>query len=173
MRAIPISKDGRLWLEPLDVYLHNPRGDEMRRWPARNAANGPIELEYPLGDPTIIGTWVVAASVRNSASPDKRFRKTFHVMNHSPTGFEIQVSLNSWFVVPSDEEVSGFIKAFTTIGGQIPVHGLLSIEAILTSESEDIKCKSNLYFKANNQVKIFPFNLAYYKPNFKSFKHII
>ena len=44
IRAIPIRSDARPWLEPVDLFLNDPRGMEMARWSARSAANGPIQV---------------------------------------------------------------------------------------------------------------------------------
>ena len=85
IRATPIGSDGRLWLDPGDIYLHNPLGDPMRRWPMRNAAHGPIEVEYPLGDPTLTGQWTVVASARGSSSRAK-FTKKIQVVDYRYTG---------------------------------------------------------------------------------------
>ncbi len=46
IRAIPIRADARPWLEPIDLYLNDPRGMEMARWSARSAANGPIQVYH-------------------------------------------------------------------------------------------------------------------------------
>ena len=59
IRAIPFGNDGRLLLEPIDITLINPNGDQMRKWNARNAAStgGPITVNFPLDSPTVCGKW--------------------------------------------------------------------------------------------------------------------
>ena len=59
IRAIPFGNDGRLWLEPINIELINPKGDQMRKWNAKNAAStgGPITIDFPLAKPTLCGKW--------------------------------------------------------------------------------------------------------------------
>ena len=59
IRAIPFGNDGRLWLEPINIELINPKGDQMRKWNAKNAAStgGPITINFPLAKPTLCGKW--------------------------------------------------------------------------------------------------------------------
>lgn len=44
IRAIPVGLGARPWLEPIDLFLHDPRGMEISRWTARSAASGPIQV---------------------------------------------------------------------------------------------------------------------------------
>ena len=59
IRVIPFGNDDLLWLEPIDIELLNPKGDQIRTWNAKNAAStgGPITLSFPLDKPTICGEW--------------------------------------------------------------------------------------------------------------------
>ena len=59
IRVIPFGNDDLLWLEPIDIELLNPKGDQVRKWKAKNTAStgGPITLNFPLAKPTICGKW--------------------------------------------------------------------------------------------------------------------
>ena len=59
IRAIPFGNDDRLWLEPIDIELINPNGDQIRKWSGKNAAStgGPITIQFPLDKPNICGKW--------------------------------------------------------------------------------------------------------------------
>ena len=59
IRVIPFGNDDRLWLEPIDIELINPKGDQIRKWNAKNAAStgGPITINFSLDKPNICGKW--------------------------------------------------------------------------------------------------------------------
>ena len=149
MRATPVGSDGRLWLEPVDIFLHNPRGEEMRRWPTRNAANGPIEVEFPLGNPTLYGEWSVSASARTPA----KFTKKFQVLEYNPVGFELEVKLSSGPIVAGDEGLSGTVQGFSTIGS-VPTRGVLTMTAIMSIPGIS-ECERPLLFVSTDTAICF------------------
>ena len=129
----------------MDIYLHSPLGDPMRRWPMRNAAHGPIQVEYPLGDPTLSGKWTVVASARSSSRV--KFTKKIEVVDYRPIGFEVEVELASRTVVAGDDGISGAVRAFSTIGG-VPIKGMLNIQAVMTTDGpgDQPECRKKIYF---------------------------
>ena len=59
IRVIPFGNDDRLWLEPIDIEIINPKGDQIRKWNTKNAAStgGPITIQFYLDKPNICGKW--------------------------------------------------------------------------------------------------------------------
>ena len=63
-RAVPLLASGRRFLDPIDIFLHDPSGIEMARWTARNAVSGPIHVSYHLASETPVGKWRLSATSR-------------------------------------------------------------------------------------------------------------
>ncbi len=131
---MPLRSDGRRWLEPIDLFLHNPEGIEMARWTARNAASGPIHVSYDLASRTLEGKWRLSAKARPSdANSRKRKRSVleFEVTFYDPVGFETRVWMpNS--VVPSDGGLRGWVRA-KRLGDSAPIVGKVELRAKLNS----------------------------------------
>jgi len=167
IRAIPLGSDGRVWLEPIYIFLYNPRGDEMRRWPRRNAANGPIDVEFPLADPTLYGQWTVVASAARSTDR-LQFTKKIRVVEYTPVGFEVEVGLTSDSVVSGDHGLVGTIKAASTVGS-VPTKGLLKMKAHLMIEGKP-ECLKPLLFKSDRLQEHFENHLSVYNGEVESLK---
>ncbi len=150
---MPLRSDGRRWLEPIDLFLHNPEGIEMARWTARNAASGPIHVSYDLASQTLQGKWRLSANARPSplrssdiGAKRKRSVLEFEVAFYDPVGFETRVWMpNS--VVPSDGGLRGWVRA-KRLGDSAPIVGKVELRAKLNSFNGLI-CEKPVYIVSN------------------------
>ena len=132
-RIVPLLSNGHRYLDPVDIFLHEPSGLEMARWPARNAVSGPIHVKYRLASETPLGQWRLSASTRSrssssrSSSPPQPESLKIHVVNYQPIGFEVQVHMPS-SVVPMDNGLYGWIEA-KRLGDEAPIFGSLTVKA--------------------------------------------
>ena len=121
---------GRRFLEPIDLFLHDPSGLEMARWTARNAVSGPIHVSYHLASETPIGKWRLSANTRSNKQ-GKPSQLKLPVVKYEPVGFEVRIWMPST-IVPMDKELMGWIQA-KRLGDGVPVYGQLKIHAKLIS----------------------------------------
>ena len=127
-RIVPLLSNGHRYLDPVDIFLHEPSGLEMARWPARNAVSGPILVKYRLASETPLGQWRLSASTRStSRSSSQPESLKIHVVNYQPIGFEVQVHMPS-SVVPMDNGLYGWIEA-KRLGDEAPIFGSLTVKA--------------------------------------------
>ena len=130
-RVVPLLSNGHRYLDPVDIFLHEPSGLEMARWPARNAVSGPILVKYRLASETPLGQWRLSASTRSTSRSSSSFSQPeslkIHVVNYQPIGFEVQVHMPS-SVVPMDNGLYGWIEA-KRLGDEAPIFGSLTVKA--------------------------------------------
>ena len=127
-RIVPLLSNSHRYLDPVDIFLHEPSGLEMARWPARNAVSGPILVKYRLASETPLGQWRLSASTRStSRSSSQPESLKIHVVNYQPIGFEVQVHMPS-SVVPMDNGLYGWIEA-KRLGDEAPMFGSLTVKA--------------------------------------------
>ena len=129
-RAVPLLVSGRRYLEPIDLFLHDPTGTEMARWTARNAVSGPIHVSYHLASETPIGKWRLSANTRRHK---QQSQLGVHVVKYEAVGFEVRV----WMprsVVPMDDGLKGWIEA-KRLGDGAPINGRLVLTATLSSHN--------------------------------------
>ena len=131
-RVVPLLSNGHRYLDPIDLFLHDPSGLEIARWTARNAVSGPIHVQYVLASETPIGTWRLSARTRTSRSQPRSLR--IQVAKYRPVGFEVQLWMPS-SLVPMDNGLHGWIKA-KRIGDEAPIFGSLRIEATLRTRNQ-------------------------------------
>ena len=131
-RAVPLLSNGHRYMDPIDLYLHDPSGLEMARWTARNAVSGPIHVQYRLASETPKGHWSLTASTRTSR-PQPRSLK-IQVVNYKPVGFEVELRMPS-SLIPMDNGLLGWIEA-KRLGDEAPILGSLTLKAKLSTRSE-------------------------------------
>jgi hypothetical protein len=159
---MPLKSDGRRWLEPIDIFLHNPDGIEMARWPARNAASGPIHVSYHLASETPVGKWRLSANARSKQS--KSSLLSFSVVKYEPVGFETRVWMPS-SLVPLDDGLVGWIEA-KRMGDGAPIFGRLTLTAKLSTYSGKPLGSFLILIPKVNKFSVFPQVSSARKPFF-------
>ena len=128
-RAVPLLASGRRFLDPIDIFLHDPSGIEMARWTARNAVSGPIHVSYHLASETPVGKWRLSASSRSSRPAS---HLSLPVVKYEPIGFEVRIWMPA-SVIPMDNGLRGWIEA-KRLGDGVPIFGQLTLTAKLKDD---------------------------------------
>lgn len=128
--------NGRRYIEPIDVFLHDPSGIEMARWTARNAVSGPIHVSYHLAGETPVGKWRLSANTRSRQLVGTSQLK-LPVVRYQPMGFEVRIWMPST-IVPMDNGLMGWIEA-KRLGDELPIFGKLRMSAKLSSHKGNNK----------------------------------
>ena len=130
-RAVPLLANGRRFLDPIDIFLHDPSGIEMARWTARNAVSGPIHVSYHLASETPVGKWRLSASSRSSRPAS---HLSLPVVKYEPIGFEVRIWMPA-SVIPMDNGLRGWIEA-KRLGDGLPIFGQLRLTAKVKSSDK-------------------------------------
>ena len=130
-RAVPLLASGRRFLDPIDIFLHDPSGIEMARWTARNAVSGPIHVSYHLASETPVGKWRLSASSRSSRPAS---HLSLPVVKYEPIGFEVRIWMPA-SVIPMDNGLRGWIEA-KRLGDGLPIFGQLRLTAKVKSSDK-------------------------------------
>lgn len=107
-RAILLTRDLKPYDEPVDVYVLDPRGRKMRRWPSRQTGHGVINLSFDLPEYPLVGTWTLRVQARSQIQD-----KTIQVEHYFRPRFEVFVRL-PMTVQTSAEFVEGVVVANMT-----------------------------------------------------------
>ena len=140
-RAVPLLASGRRFLDPIDIFLHDPSGIEMARWTARNAVSGPIHVSYHLASETPVGKWRLSASSRSSRPAS---HLSLPVVKYEPIGFEVRIWMPA-SVIPMDNGLSGWIEA-KRLGDGVPILGQLTLTAKLKNDKGKARVFANTSF---------------------------
>ncbi|KAK8743670.1 hypothetical protein OTU49_001200, partial [Cherax quadricarinatus] len=107
-RAILLTRDLKPYDEPVDVFVLDPRGRKMRRWPSHQTGHGVINLKFDLPDYPLVGTWKIRVRAGSQVED-----KNIEVEHYFRPRFEVFVRL-PLTVQTSAEYVEGVVVANMT-----------------------------------------------------------
>ncbi|XP_068231654.1 CD109 antigen-like [Palaemon carinicauda] len=107
-RAILLTRELKPYDGPVDVFVLDPRGRKMRRWPSHQTGHGVIHLDFELPEYPLVGTWTIRIRARSQIEDmpikvEHYFRPRFEVFVRLPLTFKT-----------SDEYVEGVVVANMT-----------------------------------------------------------
>ncbi|OXA61880.1 Complement C3 [Folsomia candida] len=118
-RVISLRRNMIPYDDPIDVYILDPRGFIMRRWPSVPSYLGVIDLEYELPTFTSLGHWTIRV-VAASQVQEKRIL----LERYFPSQHEVYVSMPP-FILSTEEdlvvEVSSFYGTEKSVRGNATV----------------------------------------------------
>ncbi|XP_069981512.1 CD109 antigen [Penaeus vannamei] len=107
-RAVLLTRELRPYDEPVDVYVLDPRGRIMRRWPSRQTGHGVINLSFELPSYPLTGQWTLRVHARSQVED-----KTIEVEHYFKPRFEVFVRLPPT-IKTTEEYVEGVVVANMT-----------------------------------------------------------
>ncbi|XP_050703023.1 CD109 antigen-like, partial [Eriocheir sinensis] len=107
-RAIMLTRDLKPYDDPVDVYVLDPRGRTMRRWPSMQTSHGVINLNFDLPEYPLVGPWTLRVKARTQTND-----KIIQVEHYFRPRFEVFVRLPPTLKT-SDEVVEGVVVANMT-----------------------------------------------------------
>ncbi|XP_069194402.1 CD109 antigen isoform X2 [Procambarus clarkii] len=107
-RAILLTRDLKPYDEPVDVFILDPRGLKMRRWPSYQTGHGVINLKFELPEYPLVGTWKIRVRAKTQVED-----KDIEVEHYFRPRFEVFVRL-PLTVHTTAEYVEGVVVANMT-----------------------------------------------------------
>nr|XP_045602144.1 CD109 antigen-like [Procambarus clarkii] len=107
-RAVFLTRDLKPYDDPVDVFLLDPRGRAMRRWPSYQTSHGVINLKFELPAYPLVGTWRIRVRARSQVED-----KDIQVEHYFRPRFEVFVRL-PLTVLTTAEYVEGVVVANMT-----------------------------------------------------------
>ncbi|XP_050702985.1 uncharacterized protein LOC126988673 [Eriocheir sinensis] len=103
-----LTRDLKPYDDPVDVYVLDPRGRTMRRWPSMQTSHGVINLNFDLPEYPLVGPWTLRVKARTQTND-----KIIQVEHYFRPRFEVFVRLPPTLKT-SDEVVEGVVVANMT-----------------------------------------------------------
>ncbi|KAB7501149.1 Antigen, partial [Armadillidium nasatum] len=126
-RAVMLTRELKPYEEPVNIFVLDPRGLIMRRWPSRPPGDGVINLSFDLPEYPDLGNWTIQVRARQQVQ-----NKTIVVEQYFRPRFEVFVRLPHTFKV-TDDAITGVVVANMT--NWRDVHGNCSVKLqIATNE---------------------------------------
>ncbi|XP_045132663.1 CD109 antigen-like [Portunus trituberculatus] len=107
-RSIMLTRDLKPYDDPVDVYVLDPRGLTMRRWPSMQTSHGVINLNFELPEYPLVGPWTLRVQARTQTQD-----KVIHVEHYFRPRFEVFVRMPQT-IKASSEMVEGVVVANMT-----------------------------------------------------------
>lgn len=107
-RSILLTRDLKPYDDPVDVYVLDPRGRTMRRWPSLQTGHGVINLNFDLPEYPLVGPWTLRVKARTQTED-----KTIQVEHYFRPRFEVFVRMPQTLRT-SAEVVEGVVVANMT-----------------------------------------------------------
>ncbi|CAG0890979.1 unnamed protein product [Darwinula stevensoni] len=100
-RVVLLTMSLKPFDDPVDIYVLDPNGFILRRWPSRQTSNGVLSLRFQLPEYPAVGDWVIQAVANGQVE-----QKNITVEKYFQRRFEVAVELPTFFLT-TDEYVTG------------------------------------------------------------------
>ncbi len=119
VRVVLLSMDLKPFNEPIDIYIMDPHGFIMRRWPSRQANTGVASISYSLPSSAKPGLWKIVVDAQG-----QREEKKFLVEKYWERRFEVFVGMDP-FILESDGVISGEVEVAST--NDMNIRGVMKV----------------------------------------------
>ncbi|XP_046648840.1 CD109 antigen-like [Daphnia pulicaria] len=118
-RIILTQMDLKPYTDPITIFILDPQGFIVRRWPSRNPTNGVVSLTYQLPPTPSVGSWTIRVEAMQQVHQHQ-----FGVEHYYIPFFEVMPSAPA-YVLDSDETYT--VEVTTSVHTQFVANGNLTV----------------------------------------------